>query len=49
MAARGDALALGSVFAHLDYREKNGYERHRTRLYLEHREESVSLLDLMSK
>jgi len=31
-----------SVFAHLDHREKNGYERHRTRLYLEHREETVS-------
>jgi cation transport regulator ChaC len=31
-----------SVFSHLDHREKNGYERHRTRLYLEHREETVS-------
>lgn len=44
-----DALCRGvaycvdeSVFAHLDYREKNGYERHRTRLYLDHREETVS-------
>ena len=31
-----------SVVAHLDHREKNGYERHRTRLYLDHREETVS-------
>jgi cation transport regulator ChaC len=31
-----------SVFEHLDHREKNGYERHRSRLYLEHREETVS-------
>ncbi|MEM9758327.1 MAG: gamma-glutamylcyclotransferase [Pseudomonadota bacterium] len=31
-----------SVFQHLDYREKNGYERHRSRLYLDHREESVT-------
>jgi cation transport protein ChaC len=31
-----------SVFEHLDHREKNGYERHRTRLYLDHREETVS-------
>lgn len=31
-----------SVFDHLDHREKNGYERHRTRLYLDHREEAVS-------
>lgn len=31
-----------SVFAHLDHREKNGYERHRTRLYLDHREETVT-------
>ncbi len=30
------------VFTHLDHREKNGYERHRTRLYLDHREETVS-------
>jgi cation transport regulator ChaC len=31
-----------SVFTHLDDREKNGYERHRTRLYLDHREETVT-------
>ena len=31
-----------SVFEHLDHREKNGYERHRTRLYLDHLEESVT-------
>lgn len=31
-----------SVFEHLDHREKNGYERHRTRLYLDHREETVT-------
>lgn len=31
-----------AVFEHLDHREKNGYERHRTRLYLEHREETVT-------
>ncbi|WP_439107154.1 gamma-glutamylcyclotransferase [Congregibacter sp.] len=44
-----DALCRGvaylvdeSVFAHLDHREKNGYERHRTRLLLEHREETVT-------
>lgn len=40
---RGVAYRVdASVFAHLDYREKNGYERHRARLHLEHREESVS-------
>lgn len=44
-----DALCRGvaflveePVFAHLDHREKNGYERHRTRLQLLHREETVS-------
>ena len=31
-----------AVFDHLDHREKNGYERHRTRLYLDHREETVT-------
>lgn len=31
-----------SVFEHLDHREKNGYERHRSRLYLDHREQTVS-------
>ena len=30
------------VFDHLDHREKNGYERLRSRLYLDHREETVS-------
>jgi cation transport regulator ChaC len=40
---RGVAYRVGvSVFEHLDHREKNGYERHRTRLYLDHREETVS-------
>ena len=40
---RGVAYRVeASVFEHLDYREKNGYERHRTRLYLDHREETVS-------
>jgi cation transport regulator ChaC len=31
-----------AVFDHLDHREKNGYERHRTRLYLDHREETIT-------
>lgn len=31
-----------AVFDHLDHREKNGYERHRSRLYLDHREATVS-------
>ena len=35
-------LVQGEVFEHLDHREKNGYERHRTRLYLDHREETVT-------
>lgn len=35
-------LVEAPVFEHLDYREKNGYERHRTRLYLDHREETVT-------
>ncbi|CAN0605687.1 unnamed protein product, partial [Ectocarpus sp. 12 AP-2014] len=35
-------LVEASVFSHLDHREKNGYERHRTRLYLDHREETVT-------
>jgi cation transport regulator ChaC len=40
---RGAAYRVdASVFAHLDYREKNGYQRHRSRLHLVHREESVS-------
>ena len=40
---RGVAYRVDThVFAHLDHREKNGYERHRTRLYLDHREETVS-------
>ena len=40
---RGVAYRVdGSVFEHLDHREKNGYERHRTRLHLDHREESVT-------
>ena len=40
---RGVAFLVNeSVFEHLDHREKNGYERHRSRLYLEHREEAVT-------
>jgi cation transport protein ChaC len=35
-------LVEEGVFEHLDHREKNGYERHRSRLYLEHREEAVT-------
>ncbi len=35
-------LVQAEVFEHLDHREKNGYERHRTRLYLDHREETVT-------
>jgi cation transport protein ChaC len=44
-----DALCRGvaflveeSVFEHLDHREKNGYERHSTKLHLEHRDETVT-------
>ncbi|WOJ94621.1 gamma-glutamylcyclotransferase [Congregibacter variabilis] len=40
---RGVAFLVDeSVFAHLDHREKNGYERHRTELYLEQRKETVT-------
>jgi cation transport protein ChaC len=40
---RGVAYRVASsVFAHLDHREKNGYERHITRLYLDHLELNVT-------
>lgn len=40
---RGVAYCVDeSVFEHLDHREKNGYEKHRSRLYLERRETSVT-------
>lgn len=39
---RGVAFLVDeSVFAHLDHREKNGYERHRIPLQLEQRKETV--------
>ncbi|MEE4110820.1 MAG: gamma-glutamylcyclotransferase, partial [Halieaceae bacterium] len=40
---RGVAYRVNEdVFDHLDHREKNGYERHRSRLYLDHRGQTVS-------
>lgn len=40
---RGVAFLVDeSVFAHLDHREKNGYERHKTQLCLEERKKTVT-------
>ncbi|MFT7286307.1 MAG: cation transport protein ChaC [Halieaceae bacterium] len=40
---RGVAYRVNSeVFEHLDHREKNGYERHLTELYLEDRKDTVA-------